>query len=269
MTDIPSNVHYVPSRLGVSARLVDGELVLDLTPTPEVLQHGMVRTSVLSFVVDAVSGVVLDNDPDMWTFTSDMSLRVRPMPAPALVSGTCKIVRQGRRSATCTVELTTDQGAPVGSAAIGFARVPRKEGDPPKPILTPQDFAMMFRELGTLSKPLREEAGIEVVDPANGVVQVVVTPELRNPAGTLQGAMVALVAESAAEDLVATRFGTPVIVTDLDLRYLGQAQVGPIRTSCRQIGDRLDSPIEVELTDTSTGKLTTLVYARAVAAPDF
>jgi len=76
--------------------------------------------------------------------------------------------------------------------------------------------------------------------------------------------MVALLAEAAAEDLMATRFESPVVVTDLDLRYLRKAETGPVRTRTRLLGSGPDSPIEVELTDTSTNQLTTLVYARTV-----
>jgi acyl-coenzyme A thioesterase PaaI-like protein len=94
-----------------------------------------------------------------------------------------------------------------------------------------------------------------------------VGPEVRNPAGTLQGAMVALLAESAAEDLVAARAGRPVVVTDLDLRYLAQAHEGPVRTSCRPLGSDACAPIEVRLIDTSNDRVTTLVYARAVPVP--
>ncbi len=94
-----------------------------------------------------------------------------------------------------------------------------------------------------------------------------VTPQLRNPAGTLQGAMVALLAEAAAEDLVSTRFETPCVVTELDLRYLAQARVGPVRSRCRLLGTTPDSPVEVELFDTSEERITTLVYARATAVP--
>ena len=103
-----------------------------------------------------------------------------------------------------------------------------------------------------------------MIDAAEGVVQVEVTPELRNPAGTLQGAMVALVAEAAAEDLMSARFGSPFVVTDLDLRYLRKAQVGPVRTRCRLLGTGPDATVQIELIDTSTDQITTLVYAGAV-----
>ena len=229
MTDIPSPGSSVPSRLGVSAWFEDGDLVLELAPRPETLHHGVVRASVLSFVIDAVAGISVDHDASMWTLTSDMSVRMRPMRAPDRVRAVSTILRQGRRSVTCKVELTTDDGASIATGAVGFANIPRRDDDPPKPIITPATAAALFRDVGTLSRPLREEAAIEVIDAADGVVQVEVTPDLRNPAGTLQGAMVALLAEAAAEDLVATRFETPVVVTELDLRYLGQAPVGPVR----------------------------------------
>ena len=89
-----------------------------------------------------------------------------------------------------------------------------------------------------------------------------VTPELRNPAGTLQGAMVALVAEAAAEELASARFDLPAVVTDLDLRYLAQTGAGPVQTRCCLLGDGPDAPIQVELFDRSSDRLTTLVYAR-------
>ncbi len=120
----------------------------------------------------------------------------------------------------------------------------------------------MFDGSSLLTHPLREEAGIAVLDPMQGAVQVQVTPELRNPAGTLQGAMVALVAEAAAEELASARFNIAAVVTDLDLRYLGQTGDGPVRTRCCLLGDGFDSPIRIELFDTSSDRLTTLAYAR-------
>jgi len=265
MTDISGPGLSVPSRLGVTARVEGGVLTIELRPQEETLHHGVVRASVLSFVVDVVAGIPLDQDAGVWTLTSDMSVRMRPVPAPERIDATSTILRQGRRSATCLVELTTDRGAPVAAGAIGFVNIPRKATDPPKPNVPVGQIPLIFRDPGTLTRPLREEAGIEVIDAAEGVVQVEVTAGLRNPAGTLQGAMVALLAEAAAEDLLATRFESPVVVTELDLRYLRMAQVGPVRTRSRLLGTGPDAPVQVELIDTSTDLVTTLVYARAVS----
>jgi acyl-coenzyme A thioesterase PaaI-like protein len=267
MTDLSSAATSLPSRLGVAARFDDGHLVLELRPQEETLHHGIIRASVLAFVIDVVAGIPLDRDPDMWALTSDMSVRMRPLPAPPRIDATATILRHGRRSATSLVELRTDEGTPIATGAIGFAKVPRRDTDPPKPNVPLGQTPLIFRDAASLTRPLRQEAGIEVIDAAEGIVQVEVTAQLRNPAGTLQGAMVALLAEAAAETLVEERFDSSFVVTDLDLRYLRKAEVGPVRTRSRLLGTGPDAPIQIELVDTSTDEITTLVYARAVAVP--
>jgi acyl-coenzyme A thioesterase PaaI-like protein len=266
VTDLSADAFHLVGRFGVRARPADGALVLEMAPRPEVLHHGVVRASVLAFLVDAVAGIVIDDDAEAWTFTSDMSVRMRPVAAPSLVEATAAVQRRGRRSATATVEITGDDHELVASGAIGFARVPRRHGDPPKPTVTATGSASIFRGVGMLTEPLRAEAGVRRIDPEGGVVELEVRPDLRNPAGTLQGALVALVAEAAAEDLVSTRFGIPAVVTDLDLRYLAQAPQGPVRSRCRLLGTGPEAPVEVELSDLSAGRVTTLVYARATTS---
>jgi acyl-coenzyme A thioesterase PaaI-like protein len=192
-------------------------------------------------------------------------VRMRCVTAPRLITAINQVIRRGRRSVTCTVELTDGDGASFAAGAIGFASIPRKETDPPKPPVALEAAPELFADLPGLTRPLREEAGIEVIDAENGVVQVEVTPALRNPVGTLQGAMVALLAEAAAEELLAARTGTPVVITDLDLRYLAQAPIGPVRATARALDDTLLPAVEISLVDTSTDTLTTLVYARGAA----
>ena len=267
MTDLLGDNVSVPARLGVVAELRDGEFILQLRPRAEVLRHGAVRASVLALMIDVVAGIVLDDDPDAWMLTSDMSVRMRPLPAPDSITTRSTILRRGRRSATAVVDLVTDDGAPVATGAIGFARVPRRETDPPKPPVPPQRVTTIFDGSRILTRPLREEAGIAVLDSMTGVVEMDVTPELRNPVGTLQGAMVALVAEAAAEELASARSDLPAVVTDLDLRYLAQTGAGPVQSRCCLLGNAPDSPIQVELFDRSSDRLTTLVYARTAVIP--
>ena len=267
MTDVSGPGISVPGRLGVSARFEDGELILELTPQRETLHHGVVRASVLAFVIDVAAGIPLDQDADVWTLTSDMSVRMRPMPAPGRIDATSTILRRGRRSATCLVELTTDDGSADRYGRHRFRQYPSQGDRSTKTERAARKNPVdLPRSQPRSTRPLREEAGIEVIDAAEGVVQVEVTPALRNPAGTLQGAMVALLAEAAAEDLMATRFESPVVVTSLDLRYLRKAEVGPVRTRSRLLGTGPDAPVQVELIDTSTDQITTLVYASVVTA---
>jgi acyl-coenzyme A thioesterase PaaI-like protein len=192
---------------------------------------------------------------------------MQAMPAPAKVTASTTILRRGRRSAHGLVEVIDEQRRLVAAGAIGFAHVPRKSDDPPKPLVSPAMLADRFTGRETLASPLRDEAGVIPIDPTRGVVEIAVRPEVCNPAGTLQGAMVALVAESAAEDLIGSLAGRPVVVTDLDVRYLAQANVGPVRTQCRLLGNGPGDPVEIRLVDTATGRISTLVYARAEPAP--
>jgi acyl-coenzyme A thioesterase PaaI-like protein len=265
MTDLPTNITAVPSRLGTTALVDERGLVVKIDDIqPELLHNGVLRLSVLTFIVDVSAGVTLDTDADAWTFTTDLSLRMLAIPAPATVTATTRILRRGRRSAHGLVEVVDEREQLVAAGAIGFAHVPRKPDDPPKPLVSPAMLADRFTGRERLSSPLRDEAGVLPVDPNHGVVEIAVRPELCNPAGTLQGAMVALVAESAAEDLVGSLADGPVVVTELDIRYLAQANVGPVRTQCRLLGSGPDAPVEIRLVDVATGRLTTLVYARAV-----
>jgi len=261
MTDLQLSGGSVAGRLGVTARMDDGRFTLDLVPQPETMHHGLVRASVLAYVIDAVTGISVDSGSELWNLTTDLSVRTRPMPAPELVSATASVVRRGRRSVTLLSEVTTPDGTLVATGAAGFATIPRKENDPPKPLVSPELVVNVFGREGTITSPLRDEAGIEVLDAAAGIVQVAVTPALRNPNGTLQGAMVALVAEAAVEDMLSAQHGRPVVVIDLDIRYLARAERGPVRSACRVVSD---DTVEVLLTDTSTDTVATLVYARTI-----
>ena len=262
MTDLPILVDSLPARLGTTARLADGELLIELRPRPAVLRHGVIRVSVLSYLVDCVAGIPLDRDPDAWTLTTDMTVRALAVPAPARVTARFRPLREGRRSATGVVDLRSEDGAVLGTGAIGFTRVPRRDTDPPKVHLAVDELVARFAAAPSLSEPLRDAAGIEVVDGAAGVVEVPLTDALRNPAGTMQGAMVALVAEAAAEEVIAARSDGPVVVTDLDLRYIDRTGAGPVRTRTEVLGDGPDAAVVVEIVDLSTDTVTTLAHAR-------
>src|ERR1700722_8720814 len=95
MTDLLDDSLSLPASLGVVAEVRDGEFRLTLQPRPEVLRHGALRASVIAFMIDVVAGIVLDDDPDAWTLTSDMSVRMRPLPAPEFLTTRSTILRRG------------------------------------------------------------------------------------------------------------------------------------------------------------------------------
>ena len=103
-----------------------------------------------------------------------------------------------------------------------------------------------------LHQPLRVAGGFRAVDPSHGVVTAALQPELLNPAGAMQGAMVAGLAETAAEDfadhhrlLGADRH----VVTELDVRYLAQNRVTPIASRAWSVGAAADGLVRIDLVD--------------------
>lgn len=257
----------IPSRLGTSAELRDGLMHGEIRSLPATLVHGALRVSAVVFLVDAVAGIAVDTDPEMWSFTSDLSVRLPAVPAPERILGRADVVRAGRRSATVAVPLTLPGDVDLGLGLVGFARVPRRETDPPKPDIDRMALADVWSQITPLDVPLREAAGVRVLDAAAGEVELALAADLLNPAGALQGAMVALVAEAAAEELSSAALGTPQVVTDLDVRYLAQARQGPIRSRARLIGPPADGSVVVDLVDVTLDKLVTTVTLRTRPAP--
>ena len=266
MTDLPVETYSVPARLGTTARVEGDELVVSIAPFPPLLRCGAVRASVVSYLIDCAAGIPLQA-PDAWTLTTDMTVRSLAAPAPQTLTARFVPLRRGRRTAAGRVDVLDGSGRIVGHGAIGFARVTHQDGDPPLPAFTLQQIAEHFGSVPPITEPLRDAAGIEVVDAAAGEVEVALEPKLLNPAGTLQGAMTALVGEVAAEEALSTRSDTPVVITDLDIRYRARTTAGPVRTRSDILGPGPDAVVIVELVDASTGTVAAIVHARGAPAP--
>ena len=268
MTDAPIQSGSLLNRLNVTAVNDIGELVLRVTPVSTTSRAGSIRISVLSYVIDALAGIAVDTDPDAWTFTSDMSVRMRPVPAPLYAQGSSQSLRVGHRSATCEVRLFDDACEQVAYGALGFSRVARRPTDAQKIILDTETAKRLWGGVQPIDIPLPDAAGIRVVDGPAGVVELDLDPGLLNTAGALQGAMVALVAEVAAEEAASNRLGAPALICEIDLRYLHQARGGPVRTECEWLGDGPFAPMVVRLVDVPTGQLLTHVITRATPPPE-
>lgn len=270
VTDLPIDRTSIPSRLGVTLTVLDdGRLTGDLLVNPALCDRGVVPAYALVFLADVVAGVSIDTDPDAWAFTSDVSVRAPLQPAPGVVTCTPTELRGGRRSSTCEAELTVD-GRSWGHCFIAFSRVPRRDTDPVK---VPFDPATSGARLSAppLTEGLRSSAGFRSIDPSAGVVSVDLRPDLLNPAGAMQGAMVSGLAEAAAEDLAdhLGLLGTDRhVVTEVEVRYLAQNRLSPIITRARVVGAPEDGLVRVDLVDDDgRGRTTTSVLARLRPAP--
>ena len=270
MTDLPLERTSIPTRLGVSlAYDAQGRLSGHMEPALAVCDRGVVPAYAIVFLVDAAAGVSIDLDPDSWSFTSDLSVRVPLAPVPAAIDCTPVEIRGGRRSSTCEAPLVVD-GESWGHCFIGFSRVPRREGDPPK-VPFSAGTAERMKHGRPLEEPLRVAGGFRSIDPSHGVVAADLRPDLLNPAGAMQGAMVAGLAETAAQDLAdhLRLLGTDVhVVTEIEVRYLAQNRVSPIVAQAWVVGTPERGLVRVDLVDDGgQGRLTTSVLIRVAPAP--
>jgi acyl-coenzyme A thioesterase PaaI-like protein len=258
----------LPARIGIVGGMgEDGLEHVRIDPYPELLRHGVVRIAVWTLMADMLGGWVADCHADHdWVFTTDLSIRFPVRPTPASVVATARPLRIGRNTVVADVEMRDETGAVAGYSQVGFIRMPRRHGDDPKP-----DFANAAASWVTrprITDHLDTEAGIQVVDASRGIVEVELRDTLRNPAGAMQGAMVALVGEVAAEELASFHLGGPHVVTDLDVRYLAMGRVGPVRADAHFVGPPESGTIRIELRDLGNeGRLMTALLARVAPLP--
>jgi acyl-coenzyme A thioesterase PaaI-like protein len=105
--------------------------------------------------------------------------------------------------------------------------------------------------------PLAERVGCRIVD--EGIAEVHRRDDLLNPADTLQGGLLAVVAEEAARSL-----HPGVAPTELDVRYLSAVRVGPARAVATELG----SVVRVEVRDVGNGnRLAAVAIVRFDEAP--
>jgi acyl-coenzyme A thioesterase PaaI-like protein len=243
-TDSPDPVH---ARIGVH-RVAEGDAgLLELRPQPELLAHGCLRISALVLMVDMGGGLHAHRAafPD-WTFTNDLSVRVAARPAPSRIVARTRVLRAGRGTMMTEVDLRGDDGA-FGFGYAGFNRQARREGDHPNPDI--DEAARRWGRFTPLDAPLVDTVGVRVADASQGRVEVAMRDDLRNPAGALQGAMIAIVGEAAAEALLEHQGMAQPVITDIDVRYLAMGRVGPIHSRARLLGGSPTDAIAVELYD--------------------
>jgi uncharacterized protein (TIGR00369 family) len=97
--------------------------------------------------------------------------------------------------------------------------------------------------------PLLQQLRMRVVDAGEGAIEIDRTDYTRNSFGSINGGVIAIAAEAAAETLLTTR-GNSFEAVDISVTYLSQTRVGPARTSAKFV--RLDARhavVEVRLVD--------------------
>ncbi|UDY34130.1 PaaI family thioesterase [Dermatobacter hominis] len=220
---------------------------------PELCRDGVLDPGPLLVVTDVLAGLLVGRviAPD-WMATAQLALHLVDPPGaddPALtdVVVDAAVRRAGRTTIVVEARLsaTGSGGADraVGEAGLTFARLPRREGNldiGDTPVAYGQRFSMALPDSG-LDGPYRDEIGVRVVAPEQGVVELDAVPFVRNSFGAVNGGVVASIAAEAAVAVAGTVLDGAVRAVDLTASYLSQGKVGPLRTSASV--RRVDGPV--------------------------
>jgi acyl-coenzyme A thioesterase PaaI-like protein len=245
----------VLSALGLEIDWVDEDTMLGRAVVgPELLSRGSGPCGVGALVpiVDLLAGVratpLAEGD---WLATSDVWLHeIAPLDRGP-ITVTTELLRAGRRTIISRHEVCAD-GRPVVASTVEFTRI-RREASAHQTVQTRTPSG--WTRIGSgdlLDRRLEEACGFERIEPGTGVVELPRSPFVANSTGTLQGGVVALLADVAAADAV----GPGARTVDLQYRFLAPTGDGPARASVRPL--RVDGDLHtvaVDVVDRSNGRL--------------
>jgi uncharacterized protein (TIGR00369 family) len=199
----------------------DGTSAAWFEVVPECLDdRGQVRAGVLATLVDMIGGglsaqVAAPN----WIATADLTLHLVGSVSVGTIAATARVLRAGRTTVVLEVALQGEH-APVGVATMTFSVLPRRDDNPVISFSGDAPRTTLVLPGSGFAAPICDAVGLTVVDAAAGVVDVPVTPYSRNSLGALQGGVVAIAIDVAAEHALRAACGTPVRVTDMHITYL-------------------------------------------------
>lgn len=212
---------------------------------------GGVRPSLLATVADVIAGTpACRATAPRLALTLDIAVHVVAQPPGERVRVAARVLKVGRNTVATAVDMTDPaSGRAVAICHLTFMPSPRPQD------LAPALLGGMHTD-GSISVPLPELVGARV--PAPGVAEVDHRPYVVQGSGALQGGVVALLAELAAESLATG----PVL--DLDTRYLSTVRVGPGRAVATHVGG---DHYRVEVRDAGAGdRLAAVATARVATA---
>lgn len=217
----PFQRRHVLRDLGWAVRRSGGELHGWAPVVPEMHAPGTahLRTSILATWADTLSGLLAaDRVAPRVPVTLDLDLHLyRPAPADGVVHGIGRVVKSGRSVFVAGVDFADDHGEPIGFGACSF--VPAPDTTLRMPERTSVDLVLAGDR--RLTVPFAERAGCERRSP--GTAALVSSDESLNASNTVNGGLLALVAEEAMLSLAPGS-----TLSSLSLRYLQPIRVGPV-----------------------------------------
>lgn len=213
-------------------------------------------------LVDVVGGSCLTRHLDGdWMATSDVWIHERHPLGDGDIELEATVLRAGSRSLVAAVEIRSG-GTPSAHATVEFTRIRR---DSSRHSGVPASPTGEWRRMGSgplLDRPVDEACGIRVVDASIGHAEVDRADFVANSIGTLQGGVVALLADASATAMV----GNTARTVDLQFRFLAQTGVGPAKATGEILRTDLDGTVvRVEVVDKNDDALVGWAVCRVAA----
>jgi uncharacterized protein (TIGR00369 family) len=192
-----------------------------LHAVPEVLDDtGVARAGVLATLVDVIGGGLSARAAaPNWIATADLTLHLVLGVRDGSVEAVASVLRAGRTTVVIDVDLRHD-GDAIGRATMTFSVLPRRDTNPVLSFDEPEPRTSLMLPGSGFGAPVTDELQLTVVDGARGEVELPVADYSRNSLGALQGGVVAIGIDVAAEQALRAACGAPVRVTDLHVTYL-------------------------------------------------
>ncbi len=222
----------------------EGKAVVRAPVVPEIrAPDGSVQVGAVATMIDVLAGALTFRAvyPD-WIATASLSVHLARRPVCETLVAAGEVIRSGRTMAIIDVDIReegsgADGSAPsIGTGMTTFSRLPRRDDTPVfEPALEANETVDFGIDGSGLKRPYRDAAGIRVLDPGAGVVELELKAYVRNSLRVLQGGMIGVLADTAGELAAGAALGKGMITKDLAIQYLSQGKKGPFRTRTRMI----------------------------------
>ncbi len=258
--------HHVVRDLQVVIDRSQGASAIRLPIVPAIADAtGRPRVGVAAVIADMIAGqTAIREVAPSWIATSNLALQVGELPREGVLLGHPKVLRKG--ATTIVIEVRLEHAAsgapaaearPVGLSTLGFSILPRRSALQAELQRSREggEDTVYAPAGGGFTKPLLEAIGARFDASGVGSAEVDLDPYLQNTLGALQGGVVAILVEAAAERLASAALRGPVRVRGLELQYLKLGRKGPIRARARELARTAAGMIvRVELDDRGDGE---------------
>jgi uncharacterized protein (TIGR00369 family) len=225
---------------------------------PEVCSDsGSIHVGVLATLTDVLGGfLAMESFSPDWMATANLSIHSTGPICSGIVSASGHVLRSGRTTATVSAEIFPGGGdalqnaIPAGSVMITYSKIEGLRTGSGTGFDRTRRVDFQWPDGGSgLDRHVTDQTGFEVSRKKPGVIHLLMTEYIRNSFGSLQGGMIAMLADMAGQSAVRAATGSRMTTADLTIHYLAPGRFGPFTTAARVLranGASVLSRVEVK-----------------------